>query len=97
VFLCGVFVPLCNAPIMAILTTRPPAALRAKVMTATLTASGLGGPAMRLLVGPVYNAWGNSGVWTMLAGGLSLGALLFAGTALRVDAAGEAQATPTIA
>ena len=97
IFLCGLFVPLCNAPIMAILTTRPPAALRAKVMTATLTASGLGGPAVRLLVGPVYNGWGNAGVWTMLAGGLSLGALLFAGAAMRADALEDAQATPTIA
>jgi predicted MFS family arabinose efflux permease len=42
---CGLFVPLVNAPAMGLLTTRPPEALRAKVMTATITASALGGPA----------------------------------------------------
>ena len=36
---CGVFVPLVNAPIMGLLSTRPPEALRAKVMTAVMTAS----------------------------------------------------------
>jgi MFS family permease len=77
VVLCGLFVPLINAPMMAIITTRPPAALRAKVMTAVMTASGLGAPGGRLLVGPVYRAWGNAGVWTLLAGGVSVGALLF--------------------
>jgi MFS family permease len=91
VFTSGLFIPLINAPMMAIITTRPPAAVRAKVMTAILTASGLGGPGMRLLVGPVYNAWGNSGVWVMLAGGVSLGALLFSASALR-GAAYEAHA-----
>jgi MFS family permease len=96
IFLCGFFVPMINAPMMAIITTRPPAALRAKVMTTVLTASGLGGPAIRLLVGPVYSAWGNSGVWIMMAGGLSLGALLFVATALRVPEP-VPQATPTIA
>ena len=98
IFLCGVFVPLINAPMMGILTTRPPAAIRAKVMTATLTASGLGGPGIRLLVGPVFRSWGNAGVWVMLAGGVSLGALLFVLLVLvRGSSLGAAQATATIA
>jgi MFS family permease len=95
-FVCGLIVPLVNAPMMGLLTTRPPAALRAKVMTATLTASGLGGPGMRLLVGPVFKWHGNVGVWVMLAGGLSLGAALFTAAALRGDA-NDLQATATIA
>ena len=95
-FVCGLIVPLVNAPMMGILTTRPPVALRAKVMTATLTASGLGGPGMRLLVGPVYKWHGNMGVWILLAGGLSLGAALFSLAAMRGDAA-DLQATATIA
>ncbi len=95
-FVCGLIVPLVNAPMMGILTTRPPASLRAKVMTATLTASGLGGPGMRLLVGPVYKWHGNMGVWILLAGGLSLGAALFSLAAVRGDAA-DLQATATIA
>jgi predicted MFS family arabinose efflux permease len=73
----GLIVPLVNAPFMGILSTRPPLSLRAKVMTATLTASGLGGPLGRLLVGPVYGLDGNGAVWVMIAGGITLGALLF--------------------
>jgi predicted MFS family arabinose efflux permease len=73
----GVVVPFVNAPIMGIISTRPPLAVRAKVMTAVLTASGLGSPGGRLLVGPVYRLDGNVAVWIMIAGGVSLGALLF--------------------
>jgi hypothetical protein len=83
---------------MGIITTRPPVALRAKVMTAMLTASGLGGPAARLLVGPVYNWLGNAGVWVLLAGGVSLGAVLFVtAAALRGGELDLPQATPTTA
>ncbi len=80
---CGFFVPAVNAPFMGILTTRPPVALRAKVMTATLTASGLGNPLGRLAVGPVFSRYGNIGVWVGIAGGLSAGAALFVAAALR--------------
>jgi MFS family permease len=73
----GVIVPFVNAPFMGIISTRPPLAVRAKVMTAVLTASGLGSPGGRLLVGPVYKLGGNGAVWIMIAGGISLGALLF--------------------
>jgi MFS family permease len=77
VAVCGIFVPMVNAPVMGILTTRPPAALRAKVMTAVLTASGLGSPLGRLAVGPVYTRFGNAGVWVLIAGGLTVGSVLF--------------------
>ena len=80
---CGVFVPSVNAPFMGLLTTRPPAALRAKVMTAVLTVSGLGSPLGRLAVGPVYRAAGNGGVWVLIAGGLSVGSVLFIAAAVR--------------
>jgi len=83
VAICGFFVPMVNAPMMGILSTRPPLALRAKVMTAVMTASGLGGPVGRLAVGPVYHAFGNAGVWIMVAGGLSVGAVLWIAAALR--------------
>jgi MFS family permease len=86
---CGVFVPSVNAPFMGILTTRPPAALRARVLTAVLTASGLGSPLGRLAVGPVYRAAGNGGVWILIAGGLSVGSVLFIAAALR-GSAGDA-------
>lgn len=74
---CGLFIPLLNAPVLGLITTRPPAALRAKVITAGFTASALGGPAGRLVVGPVYRWAGNTGVWIEIAGGMSVGALLF--------------------
>lgn len=93
---CGMVMPLVNAPMMGILTTRPPAALRAKVMTTVLTASGLGGPGMRLLVGPVFTWQGNMGVWILLAGGMTVGALLFSVAAVLGDAA-DLQATATTA
>jgi MFS family permease len=95
-FVAGMIMPLVNAPMMGILTTRPPAAVRAKVMTAVLTASGLGGPGMRLLVGPVFKWHGNMGVWILLAGGMTLGALLFSFAAVLGDAA-DLQATATTA
>jgi MFS family permease len=92
VVLCGIFVPLINAPVMGIITTRPPAALRAKVMTAVMAASGAGGPAGRLVVGPMYRWAGNAGVWTVIAGGMSLGAVLFVAAALR----GSAETAPEL-
>ena len=90
---CGLFVPLVNAPFMGIISTRPPVALRAKVMTAVMTASGLGVPLGRLLVGPVYSAGGNAGVWIAIAGGTSLGAALFVAAALRGSAEVDAVVT----
>jgi MFS family permease len=77
VVLCGLFVPLINAPVMGLISTRPPVALRAKVMTAVMAASGLGGPVGRLVIGPLYRVGGNSAVWVEIAGGMSIGALLF--------------------
>ena len=86
VLVCGFFVPTINAPLMGILTTRPPVAIRAKVLTAVLTASGIGAPLGRLAVGPIFQRYGNSGVWIALAGGLSLGALLFVAVVVRRSA-----------
>ena len=45
-----------------------------------------GGPFGRLAVGPVYRVWGNAGVWIMIAGGLSLGTVLFIVAAIRGSA-----------
>ena len=82
---CGVFVPLVNAPIMGVLSTRPPEALRAKVMTAVMTASALGGPAGRLVIGPMFANWGINTAYAVLAGAISMGALLFVLATLRAD------------
>jgi len=79
---CGFFVPMVNAPLMGLLSTRPPLAVRTKVMTAVMTASGLGSPVGRL-VGPIFTRWGNGGVWVAIAGGLTAGSLLFVAAVLR--------------
>jgi len=84
-FACGVFVPLVNAPAMGLITTRPPAALRAKVMTAVMTASALGGPVGRLAVGPVYEWRGLALMFCAVALTMSVGAVLFVTVALRAD------------
>ncbi len=73
----GFFVPMVNAPVFGMLTMRPPVALRAKVLTAVFTAVGVSSPIGRLLVGPVYGAVGNAGVWVVIAGGLGIGAALW--------------------
>jgi MFS family permease len=92
VALCGLFVPAVNAPLMGMISTRPPVALRAKVMTAVMTASGLGSPLGRILVGPVYGWGGNAGAWVLVAGGLSLGTVLFVAAAIR--GSGDATSAP---
>jgi MFS family permease len=96
VVLCGLFIPLINAPLMGIITARPPAALRAKVMTAVMAASGAGGPLGRLVIGPLYRFHGNAAVWIEIAGGMTLGGVLFIVAALRAPAEVDAavQATP---
>lgn len=98
VVLCGLFVPLINAPVMGLVSVRPPVALRAKVMTAVMTASGLGSPIGRLVVGPIYRGAGNTGVWIEIAGGMTLGALLFIGAVLRFSRgdAADVAAVPAV-
>lgn len=83
---CGFFIPFVNAPAVGIISTRPPAELRAKVMTCVITASALGGPFGRLAVGPVYEWGGLDAMFAAVAGVMSLGAVLFATAALRADA-----------
>jgi hypothetical protein len=86
-FACGLFLPLVNAPAMGLLTTRPPEALRAKVMTAVVTATALGGPVGRLVVGPMFQNWGITASYAVIAASITLAALLFLAAALRGDAA----------
>jgi len=95
ILLCGLFVPMINAPVLGLLSTRPPAALRAKVLTAVMAASGLGGPLGRLVIGPLYGWGGNAAVWIEIAGGMSVGAVLFI-AAVR-SAAGEPQPAGAVA
>jgi len=34
-------------------------------------------PFGRVVVGPIFSRWGNAGVWVEIAGGLTVGSLLF--------------------
>lgn len=79
---CAVFLPLVNAPGIGLVSTRPPAALRAKVLTAVMTASALGNPFGRLAVGPLFARWGIATTYAAIAGTLTLAAVLFAAVAL---------------
>lgn len=89
---CGVFVPLVNAPAMGMISTRPPEALRAKVMTAVMTASALGGPAGRIVVGPLFEGWGIAAAYATIAGSITFAAGLFVLATFRADAPQSAPA-----
>jgi MFS family permease len=82
---CGLFLPLANAPGMGMISTRPPAALRAKVITAVITASALGGPVGRVAIGPLFESVGIPATYALLAGCMSAGAVGFAAVALAHD------------
>ncbi len=94
-FVSSIFGPLVNAPLIGVLTTRTPEALRPKVMTAVLTFALLAGPAALVAVGPLLGAIGVHGVFVVVAAGQSVAVSLFAAVALRRrDAVPEATAAP---
>ncbi len=77
------FGPLVNAPLIGVITTRTPEALRAKVMTAVLTTAMLAGPVAYLLAGPLLEAWGPRPVFLLVATGQLLATLPFARVAFQ--------------
>ena len=60
---------LVNPTLHAFLTLRPPAAVRAKALTAMSTASAIGGPIAIAAAGPAFNAFGSRHVVAVAAGG----------------------------
>jgi MFS family permease len=82
-FASSAFGPLINAPLIGIITTRTPAALRAKVMTAVLTFAMLAGPLGLLVVGPLLEWLGAHGVFAIVAAGQMLSVAYFAAATLR--------------
>jgi MFS family permease len=82
-FVSSLFGPLVNAPLIGILTTRPPTAVRAKVMTAVLTFALVAGPAGLLAAGPLLETWGARPVFLLVAAGQLAAAVFFATVALR--------------
>ncbi|MCZ7588091.1 MAG: MFS transporter [Gaiella sp.] len=79
------FGPLVNAPLIGVLTTRTPEALRAKVMTAVLTTAMLAGPIGMVLAGPLLESWGPRPVFLLVAAGQLLATIPFAVVAFRGD------------
>lgn len=80
-FLSGLFLPLVNAPMTSMLTTRTPSALRPKVMTAMVTADSLAGPLGYAAAGPALQLLGIRSTFAIVAGGASFAALAFLATA----------------
>jgi MFS family permease len=83
----GFWNPIGNAPMIGLMTTRTPPALRAKVMTALVTFATLAGPLGLGFAGPLIEAVGPRTFFLLVAVGMSASALYFAYIALRADRA----------
>ena len=75
--------PLVNAPVIGLMTTRTPEALRPKLMTAVLTVAMLAGPIGFAAAGPLLEELGTHAVFAIVATGMTTFALYFASVALR--------------
>jgi predicted MFS family arabinose efflux permease len=89
----GFCAPLVNAPVLSVLTVRPPAALRPKVITAVMTISVVIGPLGFLAVGQALQYVSMSVVFLAIAAAFTAGALAFS-AAVRGGSEDEAQAVP---
>jgi predicted MFS family arabinose efflux permease len=88
--------PLVNGPTIAVITARTPADLRAKVMTAIISANTLAAPLGFLLAGQVLERWGIVPLFTVVVLGITWMAIVFAAIVWRQgDAAVEAPALST--
>ncbi len=85
-FVASVFPPLVNGPIIAVLTARTPESLRAKVMTALVTASSLAAPLGFIAAGQILEYWGVVPLFAAVAFGITSMALVFAAIVLRYRA-----------
>lgn len=74
----GFFGPLTGAPIFTVITTRTPAALRTKVLSAALGVMFLTGPLGQIAAGPLINAVGTRTVFVIAATGYLVGSAPFA-------------------
>jgi MFS family permease len=89
------FGPLVNAPLMMVLTTRTPEALRPKVITALITTAMLAGPIGYLLAGPLLEAWGPNRVILLVATGQLLATIPFARVAFDRSAQESVETEPS--
>jgi hypothetical protein len=70
--------PLTGAPIFTVITTRTPASLRTKVLSAALGVMFLTGPLGQIAAGPLINALGTRTVFVIAATGSLVGSAPFA-------------------
>jgi MFS family permease len=91
------FTPLVNAPIFGILTTRTPAALRPKVMTAVMTVATMAGPLGFFGAGEALRWITVQTLFVVVATAMTLGALALASVLLRGGAATGSVAVPDVA
>jgi MFS family permease len=90
------FSPIGNAPMFTLLTTRPPASVRAKVVTAALTLNAVGGPLAGVLAGLALSRLGTYPVLLAIAAGLNATAALFARAVARGSGADRTTAAAEI-
>jgi len=86
-FASALFIPLINAPFIAVLTRRTPVSLRPKVMTAVVSAESVTGPVGYALAGPALSLIGLGAVYLLTAIGMTAVALMFLGATARAEPA----------
>lgn len=91
------FTPLVNAPLVGIITTRTPAALRPKVMTAVMTLSSAAGPLGFLAAGESLRFISLTTLFVLVAAGLTALGLAAAAVLLRQRAAADLVAVADVA
>ena len=89
--------PLVNAPVIGLMTTRTPEALRPKLMTAVLTMAMLAGPIGLAAAGPLLEELGTRPVFGLIAAGMTVFALYFASVALRFGPRATPETQPVTA
>jgi len=72
------FTPLVNGPIIAVLTSRTPEDLRAKVMTAVISLNTIAAPLGFLIAGRALEQWGVVPLFTAVVLGITGIAIVFA-------------------
>jgi len=82
-FTATLFTPLVNGPLIAVLTSRTPERLRAKVMTAVISVNTLAAPLGFLAAGQVLEHWGVVPLFSIVVGGMTWMAIVVAAIVLR--------------
>jgi MFS family permease len=85
---------LVNAPLLGVITSRTPDALRPKVMTAVITLATLAGPIGLVATGPLLAALGPRPVLGIAAAGMTVAALAFAVVTMRYRPPSRAAEAP---